>query len=325
MAAVDGSRVELDEYLDNLKVSRFHIAILAICTLLTAIDGYEIFVVGWVLPKLAEDFGILPAEVAPAMIAQQVGMVVGLFTIPQLADRFGRTRLLAICFGVMALTSLGILFTHSLLPFAILRFITGLCASSMIPLVVTIASETAPRRLRSTFSGIAVSGTMLGSLMGAFMQGFLLEQYGWHSAFWIAAVLPAIMLPVLIMMPDSARSMSARDPADPRISELAKRMAPKGEPLPKFYVAPRDVGQKPRAPVVAILGDGQWKRTLLYWLAAIGSFVYMTMGQWHTTVYRTVLGCPIPALPASAWLQPWRARWACSLSAFSSTGSGFPG
>jgi len=292
MAGAGGDRVEIEEFLDNLKVSRFHVAILALCTVLTAIDGYEIFVVGWVLPKLAEDFGISPAAVTPAMIAQQVGMVVGLFTIPQLADRVGRPRLLILCYSGMALTSLGIVFSQSLVPFAIYRFIAGACASPMIPLAVTIASEIAPKRLRSTFSGITVSGTMLGSLMGSLMQGFLLEQYGWQSAFWIATALPALMLPLLFMLPDSLRSLSARNPADPRIAEIAKRMVPEGEPLPQIYVAPRDAQSPSRAPVAAILGPGQLSRTLLYWLAAIGSFVYMTMGQWHTTFYRTVLGLP---------------------------------
>jgi len=298
MAGTGEKQVELEEFLDNLPISRFHIAILALCTILTAIDGYEIFVVGWVLPKLAEDFNISPAAVTPVMIAQQIGMVVGLFTIPQLADRLGRPRLLALCYAGMALTSLGILFTHSLPPFAVYRFIAGLCASSMIPLAVTIASETAPKRLRSTFSGITVSGTMLGSLLGSFMQGFLLEQYGWHSAFWIATLLPAIMLPLLVLLPDSLRSLAARDPQDPRIPVLARRMAPAGQAVPALYIAPRDSQERPRAPVAAILGNGQWKRTFLYWLAAIGSFVYMTMGQWHTAVYKNVLGLPYTGIAA---------------------------
>ena len=145
-----GSRsMDVDSFLDGLKFSRFHLGILILCTALTAIDGYELYVVGWVLPDLARDFGVERTAITSAMVAQQIGMLAGAFVIPPLADRVGRPRLLLFCYTGMMLSALAILFTKSLLPFTLCRFAAGFCGTAMIPILVTLTSETAPRRLRS--------------------------------------------------------------------------------------------------------------------------------------------------------------------------------
>jgi hypothetical protein len=91
--------IDVDSFLDGLKFNRFHLTVLILCTMLTAIDGYELYVVGWVLPKLAKDFGVARTAITSAMMAQQVGMLLGAFVIPPLADRIGRPRVLLFCYA----------------------------------------------------------------------------------------------------------------------------------------------------------------------------------------------------------------------------------
>lgn len=285
--------IDVDSFLDGLKFSRFHLIILILCTFLAAIDGYEIYVVGWVLPDLARDFGVPTTAITSAMIAQQVGMLAGAFLIPPLADRVGRPRLLLFCYTGMMLSALAILFTTSLTPFTICRFVAGFCGTAMIPILVTLASETAPKRLRATMSAITVSGTMIGALLGALMQGFVLEPFGWRGAFWIAVALPAIMLPfIYFFLPESLRSLAARNPDDPAIQTLAHRMQPALEAPVTLVAAPR-----PERPALAILftdilGPGQRLKTFLMWAITISSFVFITAGVWKTTIFKDVIGLP---------------------------------
>src|SRR5688572_29283914 len=56
--ATETRPIDVDSFLDGLKFNRFHVLVLILCTILTAIDGYELYVVGWVLPDLAKDFGV---------------------------------------------------------------------------------------------------------------------------------------------------------------------------------------------------------------------------------------------------------------------------
>ena len=289
--ASEARTTDVDSFIDGLKFSRYHLTVLILCTILTAIDGYELYVVGWVLPDLAKDFGVDRTAITGAMMAQQIGMLLGAFVIPPLADRIGRPRLLLFCYAGMMLSALAILTTKSLLPFTVCRFAAGFCGTAMIPILVTLTSEAAPKRMRSTMATITVSGTMIGALLGALMQAVVLEPYGWRGAFWIAVALPAIMLPLIyFFLPDSLRALVARDPQDPAIPVLIKRMQPAGDAPVAFTVAPR-----PERAVTAVLledifGNGQWKKTLLMWGIAISSFVFITAGVWKTTIFKDVIG-----------------------------------
>lgn len=291
MAGDEKHNMGVDEFVDGLKFNRFHLITLILCTVLAAIDGYELYVVGWVLPLLAEDFGVPREAMTSAMVAQQVGMLIGAFFIPPLADKMGRPRVLLACYAGMMLSALAILNTTSLVPFAILRFIAGLCGTAMIPILVTLASETAPQRLRSTMSTITVSGTMIGALLGAAMQAFVLEDYGWHGAFWIAVFMPAVMLPMIwFFLPESLRSTVARNPDDPKIPSIVARMQPKGA-QPVIITEEAASGQEQvTSNMEEIFGRKQLVKTLLMWAVAISSFVFITAGVWKSTIFKDVVG-----------------------------------
>ncbi|MDV3456531.1 MFS transporter [Sphingomonas sp. HF-S4] len=293
--ATASDTTDVDSFLDGLKFSRFHLGILLLCTALTAIDGYELYVVGWVLPELAKDFGVPRTAITAAMVAQQVGMLLGGFVIPPLADRLGRPRLLLFCYTGMMLSALAIILTDALVPFTVCRFFAGFFGTAMIPILVTLTSETAPRRLRSTMSTITVSGTMIGALLGALMQGFILEPFGWRGAFWIAVAMPALMLPVIFLfLPESLRSMVARNSQDPAIPALVKRMQPRGASSVTLSAPPApERSTTATATLLAdIFGPGQRLKTFLMWGIAISSFIFITAGVWKTTIFKDVVGLP---------------------------------
>ena len=291
MMASEADRIDVESFVDGLRFGRFHLLVLILCTLLTAIDGYELYIVGWVLPDLARDFGVAPTAITSALVAQQVGMLAGAFVVPPLADRIGRPRILLFCYTGMMLSALAILTTHSLAPFMICRFIAGFCGSAMVPILVTLASETAPKRLRSTMTAITVSGTMLGALLGALMQGFILQPYGWRGAFWIAVALPAALLPVIhIFLPESLRARAARNPDDPGMEALAQRMLPSGAAPVRLTAMPRSERTATAILLSDILGPGQRTKTFLMWAIAISSFVFITAGVWKTTIFKNVIG-----------------------------------
>lgn len=285
--------MDVDSFVDSLKFNRFHLLVMFLCTLLTAIDGYELYVVGWVLPDLAKDLGVPPTAITSAMIAQQIGMVVGAFLLPPLADRIGRTRVLILCFTGMLAAAIGILSSHSLLPFALWRFVAGLCGTAVIPILVTIASETAPKRLRGTMSASTIGGTMIGALFGALMQGYVLEPFGWRGAFWIAAIMPAIMLPLTwLLLPETLRSLAARKPDDPALQALARRMQPAGAAPVTVMAAPKvaRTGSPTLAVLGQILGPDMRLKTLLMWAITSSSYIFVTAGTWKTTIFKDVIG-----------------------------------
>ncbi|MCR6645359.1 MAG: MFS transporter [Terricaulis sp.] len=288
--------VDVNTFVDDLKLNRFHILILALCTTLMMIDGYELYVVGWVLPDLANDFGVSRTDLTPILVAQQIGMVLGAYFITPLADRFGRPKLLLIAFSVIALSCVAILFAPNIPTFMACRLVAGMFASAVVPILLSIVTENAPKRYRATFGTIVVSGALAGALIGAAMQAFLLEPYGWRAGFWLGVLLPVIMLPVMAFyLTDTLRYLVARRPGDPRIPLIVRRMNRGGEDIVvQAPAAPANADQGRAAGnpgfVQGLFGEGRMISTIFIWLAFMSSFIYISAGTWKTTIFLDVVG-----------------------------------
>jgi MFS family permease len=123
------------------------------------------------------------------------------------------------------------------------------------------------------------------------MQAFLLDQYGWQSAFWLGAIMPVFMLPIIIFaVPETLRFLVARNPDDKRIPPLLRRMDPKGEEVRVVPVA-RAAGAPEKDSVLrALFGDGRLAVTIFLWLAFMSSFAFISAGNWRTTLFHNIVG-----------------------------------
>jgi MFS family permease len=166
----------------------------------------------------------------------------------------------------------------------------------VVPILLSIVSENAPKRLRATFGTILISGSLGGALIGAFMQAVLLEPYGWRSAFWLGAIMPVLLLPVIwFVLPESLRFLLAKRPNDARIPAIVRRMQQReDEEIVVVPAAPKDPITQQSAPAKGLLsglfGEGRTFRTLLLWFAFMSSFTYISAGNWKTTIFRDVVG-----------------------------------
>lgn len=283
--------VDIDSFLDGLKFRGFHLRIVVIATLAMMVDGFDLQVLGWVLPSVSSDFGVDRAALTPALMSQQVGMLIGAYIVTPLGDRFGRRSLLLACLGAVVISSFCTIFTTSVFALATCRLVTGVFASSMIPLLVSLTAEAAPKRMRSTLVTIVLAGSMLGALLGAGMQAFLIEIIGWRGAFWIATLLPLAMLPIVYFgLPESLRFLAAKDPAGARTQALVRRLqSPADEPI---VLKRPDAAEKASGWRAGPFASGMTATTLLLWLAFMCSFIYISAGVWKTTVFRDIVELP---------------------------------
>lgn len=289
MAAANS--LDVDTFLDSLPFNRFHLRVLIVSTVMMMVDGYDLAVVGWVLPKLAETLGVTRTALTPALMAQQVGMVIGAYLIAPLADRVGRRPILLMSIAVISVCCAGTLFSQDVWSFAAWRLVTGAFASTIISNLVALSSDIAPRRLRGTMCTIVLTGSMGGALLGALMQAFVLEQYGWKGAFLIGTALSATMLLLAwLALPESLRFLARRNSCDPAVAHLVARMQGARSPPVTVTFQQSATGQPDRRAFIgAILGPQKRLETLLLWLAFICSFVFISIySAWSTTFYHDV-------------------------------------
>ena len=209
--------VDIDELLDTASLRTIQLRTLVVCTVAMMIDGYDLYVVGWILPALSDSFHVSRVALTPVLLIQQAGMLLSVYFVAPQADRFGRRTLLIGCLIGTGLCSLGAAFSASPTQFTVWRVLTGLFAAAVVPNLVTLSSEVAPRRLRATFATITVCGAQGGTLIGAAMQAVILPRYGWSGALFLGAALSAVILPIVLpWLPESPRFMVHRNPGDPR-------------------------------------------------------------------------------------------------------------
>src|ERR1700744_70970 len=123
--------------------------VLLVCWLAILFEGYDVGVMGAVLPASADDkaWNLSPIQLGALGSYALLGMFFGAFLIGTLSDLLGRRRMLLLCAGLFSLTMAGAAWAPTPGWFALFRFIGGLGLGGVIPVAAALTIEySAPRR-----------------------------------------------------------------------------------------------------------------------------------------------------------------------------------
>lgn len=202
--------IDVHEVIDNARFNRFHWMVLFWCALIIIFDGYDLVIYGVVLPMLMKEWGLSPLEAGALGSYALFGMMFGALFFGPLSDTIGRKKAIAIC--VMLFSGFTVLngFASNPVQFGICRFIAGLGIGGVMPNVVALMNEYAPKKIRSTLVAIMFSGYSVGGMLSAGLGIVLIPSFGWQSVFYVA-VLPLLLLPlVMYFLPESVGFMLRR-------------------------------------------------------------------------------------------------------------------
>lgn len=119
--------------LDSHPVSRYQWQILALLALLLISDGYDAQLLGYVVPSIAQEWGLEKSAFGPVFSANLIGLTVGSLLVTPLADRVGIRRVLMSCVLLYACLTFVTVYIDSLQGLAILRFFCGLGWAALCP------------------------------------------------------------------------------------------------------------------------------------------------------------------------------------------------
>lgn len=219
--------VNLNTLIEGQKVQKSTIVFLVVATLAMMADGFDLAVIGFVGPELVKDWKISPAQLSPVFSAGIFGLLVGAPLFGILGDRIGRKN--AILIGLCTYGSLTLLtmLATSLNQFAVLRFLTGIGLGGMIPNVLALAAEVAPRRLRGLFSVIVLFGVPAGLALPGWTSALLVPQYGWPALLFVGGVLPLVIAVVACFtMNESLKFLVQHGGRDEEARILARALRP---------------------------------------------------------------------------------------------------
>jgi AAHS family 4-hydroxybenzoate transporter-like MFS transporter len=147
-----------------------------------------------------------------------------------------------------------------------------------------LTGEFSPKRLRATFVLVIYCGFSLGFVAAGAAAGWLLPAQGWRSMFWVGALAPALLTPVLLWaLPESPVFLIKRGAAGARIHALFRRIDPAlqagGDPV--FQVE----GGGGRAALSALFTDGRTLGTVILWAVfAINLGLFYAQQSWLPTI-----------------------------------------
>jgi SHS family lactate transporter-like MFS transporter len=159
-------------------------------------DGFDFFVLVFVLRPLAETFGTSVKDVTFAIVLTLAARPVGALIFGRLADRFGRRPILMLnilCYSAIELASA---FAPSLPVMLLLRALYGVAMGGMWGVATSLTFEVIPLRMRGLVSGVLQQGYAVGYLVAAAIFALLFPSIGWRGMFMVGT-LPILLVPYI--------------------------------------------------------------------------------------------------------------------------------
>ena len=295
MASAPPTRFDVAAFIDARPIGWREITTLVVVSIMLFIDGFDMYFFGKILPAVADGLGVSPAGMTVVVTAQQVGMAVGAFLMPPLADKGGRKPVLALCLIVFGVLSLWAAYSTSVLMMAWLRGLSGIFFSAMLPIGLALLSEMTPRRRRASFMSIALVCFSAANIASGAMTAWLLDIYGWQIGFWLAGLLPLAALPLLLAIPESLPFRVTRNAQDPRIGDVIRRIDPGagiagGE---TFHLGERIKPAKNLGPLGLFSGPYRLKTAILWCACFMAMGNIALLANWLPTFFQVLGGVPI--------------------------------
>jgi AAHS family benzoate transporter-like MFS transporter len=257
--------IDVTALLDGARFNAFHARVLFWCALIIIFDGYDLVIYGVVLPSLMAEWGLSSIQAGALGSCALVGMMLGALFFGSLSDRIGRRKTIMICVtlfsGVTALNGMA----QSPEAFALCRFIAGLGIGGVMPNVVALMNEYAPKKSRSTLVALMFSGYSLGGMLSAGLGMVLIPQWGWQAVFYVALI-PLLVLPFLIRQLPESMDFLLRTGQTVKAQGLLTQVAPSYAPSESDQLS-QAVAKGTSVSIAKLFRDGRKLSTFMLWLA----------------------------------------------------------
>ncbi|KPH01890.1 MFS transporter [Pseudomonas sp. RIT-PI-q] len=257
--------VNVHTIIDNARVASFHWMVMGWCFLLLIFDGYDLFIYGAVLPVLMQQWGLTPLEAGALGSYALFGMMFGAVCFGTLADQIGRKKGIAVCCLLFSCATLINGFASSPTEFGVCRFFAGLGCGGLMPNVVALMNEYAPKKVRTAVVSIMFCGYPLGGVLSASVGIFILPRFGWEAMFF-AAVVPLILLPLIYWQLPESVGFLVRQGRTERARTVLLRVDPGSNLEQDDRLVMSETNGRP-ASLLELFREGRALRTLLLWLA----------------------------------------------------------
>ena len=297
--------VQVSRLLDQRGLSSFHYSLIFWCVLLSLIDGYDIAAIAFAAPHLVREWGLKPGQLGPVFSASLVGILFGSALFGWIGDRYGRKIALIssnLLFGVFTFAAA---YSTNLEQLFWLRLLAGLGIGGVIPNIVAIATESAPRKYKATLALIAVGFVPIGGAIPGVVAATLVPAHGWQILFIIGGIVPIVLAVLgLFTLPESIKFMALHESQRAKMERTLAALDPGFKVPPNATFIIEDEQQFRGFNPVYLFRQGLHLITPLLWLLfALNLMGYFFLLSWTPTLMQMLKLPPSVGALAGAMIQ----------------------
>jgi AAHS family 4-hydroxybenzoate transporter-like MFS transporter len=285
-------KIDITRLIDEKKIDAFSIKLLIFSFIIFLFDGYDTGAIAFAAPDLLKAWHITNrAALGPVFSASLFGVLIGAPIFGYIGDRFGRKKAIIACCLTFGLFTWAVVLAGSLDDVFYLRFFAGIGIGGLLPNVIALNAEYAPKRYRATMIIVMFTGYPLGTGSPGLLTAWLVPQYGWTILFWIGGVVPIVAaVAVFLWMPESLKYLVVKygRRAEAEVVALLARVKPGLSVAPDAQFLVPDESQFKGFSPQHLFRDGLAFITPLLWFCfAMNLMGYYFLISWMPTLLTT--------------------------------------
>lgn len=196
----------IKNFLETSEFNHFHLKLILFSLFIISFEGYDLAIYGSILPLITEEWALSPTEAGLIGSLGLFGMMFGSIFLGLFADKYGPKKLLILSVIIFSFFTFISAFIHSPLLFSLFRFIAGIGFGGILPILIPLLTEYAPKSSTNKAVTIAIIGNQIGGILAPLIAIIFISSLGlgWQSVLLFAGF-PLLILPLIIKnIPESS-------------------------------------------------------------------------------------------------------------------------
>jgi len=266
-------------------MSGYQWLIVALCTFMNCLDGFDVMAVAFTGPSVTDEFGLSGSEFGLLVSIGLIGMALGSMLLAPFADLIGRRPLILISLALGTIGMFGAAMAPSMPVMAAFRLVTGIGVGGILASTNVIASEFSNAKNRGLAIGIYTAGYGIGATVASVVAKSAVGG-DWRIVFYAGGFATLLALIVIaLLLPESVAYLEQRRPqgALERINRTLARMR-------MDAVSDAELDEAAAARNTAAQAGSGWIRrllrpTILLWITFITiMFGFYFVNSWTPTL-----------------------------------------
>jgi len=185
--------------------------IVASIMLATVIQTVDTTIANVALPHMQGSLSATREQISWVLTSYIVATAAAMPATGWLAARYGRRQIFAIMIAGFTIVSMLCGAADSILEMVLYRTLQGIFGAALVPLSQSVLLDIYPTERHGEAMAIWSAGVVLGPIVGPTLGGWLTDEYGWRSVFYINLPLGALALAgVLLYLPETPTDRERR-------------------------------------------------------------------------------------------------------------------